>query len=144
MRELQPRAGLGASSILLILVVLCLTAFSVLALVSARVDARQTEAAAETAARYYAADAAAQKTLNSIDAALLSGADPTALDGVTRDANNADALRFSVPLGDGRELTVELAVLTRGSGARYRVTRYALVNTTAWSGTRTSGAQDAS
>lgn len=144
MRELQPRAGLGASSILLILVVLCLTAFSVLALVSARVDARQTEETIETAARYYAADAAAQKILNSIDAALLSGADPTALSGVVRDAVDADALRFSVPLGDGRELTVELAVLAQESGVRYRVTRYALVNTTAWSGTRTSGAQDAS
>ena len=144
MRELQPRAGLGVSSILLILVVLCLTAFSVLALVSARVDARQTEEAAGAAARYYAADAAAQQVLNSIDAALLSGADPAVLDGVVRDAINADALRFSVPLGDGRELVVELAVLAQGSGARYRVTRYALVNTTAWGGARENGAQDAS
>lgn len=144
MRELQPRAGLGASSILLILVVLCLTAFAVLALVSARIDARQTEETTEAAARYYAADAAAQQILNSIDAALLSGADPAVLNGVTRDAGDPAALRFSVPLGDGRELAVELAVLSQESGARYRITRYALANTSVWSGTRENGGQDAS
>lgn len=111
------RAGVGASSILLIMVVLCLTAFGVLTLVSARVDEKLAERTAVAARAYYAADAAAQKKLAVIDAAIKDGADLTEIEGVSA---SGDTAAFSVPLGDGRTLSVTLSV----SGGAYQIISY--------------------
>lgn len=71
------RIGTGASSVLMIFVVLCLTAFGVLSLVSARADKRLTDRAKTAAQAYYAADAAVEETLAAIDGALLRAAEAT-------------------------------------------------------------------
>lgn len=71
------RIGTGASSVLMIFVVLCLTAFGVLSLVSARADRHLTDRAQAAAEAYYAADAAVEETLAAIDAALARAGEAT-------------------------------------------------------------------
>ena len=63
----QKRFGsMGASSVLMIFVVLCLTAFGVLSLVSARADLRLTRRAVQAAEEYYAADAGTDALLGPV------------------------------------------------------------------------------
>ena len=76
MRRYPSRMGVGASSILFILVVVSLTLFSVLSLMQARADAALTEKTAVSVNAYYDADARAQKTLALIDNALQRGGAP--------------------------------------------------------------------
>ena len=62
--------SVGTSSILVIFVLLCLTTFATLSMVSANADFNLTERAAEAVADYYAADAAAEERLARIVQAL--------------------------------------------------------------------------
>lgn len=48
--------GVGSASVLIIFVLLCLTVFATLSLVSAQADLRLAERAAETTAAWYEAD----------------------------------------------------------------------------------------
>ncbi|MGX8700863.1 hypothetical protein [Caproiciproducens sp.] len=64
--------GVGASSILMIFVVLCLTTFGVLSYVTANADNRISTKNAETVENYYAAAAIAEQKLQKIDETLLS------------------------------------------------------------------------
>ncbi len=63
--------GMGASSILMIFVVLALTTFGILSFLSARADLRLTERAADHTVAYYKADQAVEDTLAAIDDALV-------------------------------------------------------------------------
>ena len=63
--------GMGASSILMIFVVLALTTFGILSFLSARADLRLTERAADHTVAYYKADRAVEDTLAAIDDALV-------------------------------------------------------------------------
>ena len=75
----QKRFGsMGASSVLMIFVVLCLTAFGVLSLVSARADLRLTRRAVQAAEEYYAADAGTDALLGAVDNALAAARKETA------------------------------------------------------------------
>ncbi len=65
--------ALGASSLLLVFVVLCLVCFSALSLVSANAEARLTARLGENVAAWYAADAQAQAQLAKLDALLDEG-----------------------------------------------------------------------
>lgn len=111
------RAGVGASSILLIVVVLCLTAFGVLTLVSARVDERLTQNTAAGAKSYYLADAEAQRKLMEIDTALLAGRDAATVPGVTEKDGIA---AFAAPFGEGRAIAVEIAI----ADGTYKIVSY--------------------
>lgn len=62
--------GTGASSILMIFVVLCMTTFGILSLVSARADLNLTKANEKAVANYYKADAQAEQELCALDQAL--------------------------------------------------------------------------
>ncbi|WP_444658976.1 hypothetical protein ACRQV7_00100 [Caproiciproducens sp. R2] len=64
--------GVGASSILMIFVVLCLTTFGILSYVTANADNKISTKNAETVENYYAATAIAEQKLQKIDEALLS------------------------------------------------------------------------
>ena len=70
MKRLPSRMGVGASSILLILVVVSLTLFASLALVQARADASLTEKTAASAGAFYDADARAQRMIAALGAKL--------------------------------------------------------------------------
>lgn len=64
--------SVGASSILMIFVVLCLTTFGILSYVTANADSKISTKNAETVENYYAAATAAEKKLQAIDDSLLS------------------------------------------------------------------------
>ncbi len=68
----RPRISIGASSILMIFVILCLTTFSVLSFVTANADYKLTEKSFQTVSSYYQADAQAQETLAAIDSVLVN------------------------------------------------------------------------
>ncbi|MEG1895592.1 MAG: hypothetical protein RR162_05070 [Oscillospiraceae bacterium] len=62
--------GVGASSVLVIFVVLCLVTFSVLSLVSATADKKLSDKNITHMEEYYSAQAAAYKTLEELDKTL--------------------------------------------------------------------------
>ncbi len=64
--------SVGASSILMIFVVLCLTTFGILSYVTANADSKISTKNAETVENYYAGATAAEKILQEIDDSLLS------------------------------------------------------------------------
>lgn len=123
--------GVGASSIMFIIVVVCLTLFSVLALVTARNDAALTDRIIAGTEAYYQADSAGQKFLSELDYALKSG-DPAELEAVTafyRLSAGADGtLSCTLPADDGHALLVEVSV----ADTSYTVTGYRYVNTQDW------------
>lgn len=140
-KKTQMGLGVGASSILLIFVLLCLTTFATLSLVSAQADARLSEKSAETVRAYYEADARAEELLAEIDetlrsvpagedylpacAGLLSG-----LDGVSASQDGEGlTVSYSVAAGENQQLRVTLTVPPSGG---YRLTGWKTVNTTEW------------
>lgn len=131
MMKPESRSGVGASSILLIMVVLCLTAFGVLTLVSARVDQKLTERTRNYMESYYAADARAQELISGVDAALAGGEDPLKLAGVSRSGNT---IVITVPMEEGQSLLAELALTGPASGTRYQLVKYCVENTGDWGG----------
>ncbi len=86
----------GISSILMVFVVLCLTTFGVLSLVTARADANMTNKTGQTIENYHEVDAKAQQKISEIDTALytaLMGARSYIVDGSydTSSISGADA-----------------------------------------------------
>jgi Tfp pilus assembly protein PilX len=69
-RKSRRYMGMGASSILMVFIVLCLTTFAILTLVSALADYRMTGKVRDSVVRYYAADAAVDAAIRDIDAAI--------------------------------------------------------------------------
>lgn len=126
MKQYPSRMGVGASSILLILVVVSLTLFASLALIQARGDAALTEKTAGSVHAFYEADARAQEKLAALDDALQKGAAPEHLEGVTKQADGNYA--FSIEADDGHTLFVSLD-LTSG---RCNVLSYRYINAQDW------------
>lgn len=104
MKQYPSRMGVGASSILLILVIVSLTLFASLSLIQARADASLTQKTVVSTAAYYEADAQAQQTLALIDDALMQSKSPETVEGVLVQADQTVA--FSVPASDGHVLRV--------------------------------------
>lgn len=140
-KKTQMGLGVGASSILLIFVLLCLTTFATLSLVSAQADARLSGKTAESVSAYYEADARAEELLAEIDGALQSV--PVgegylqacvgllaALDGVdvSQDEDGL-SVSYQVAAGENQQLQVTLEVPASGG---YRLTGWKMVNTTQW------------
>ena len=114
------RVGVGASSVLMMLVVLAMTALGLLSLGSARQTEAQTKRNLQTTLNYYEASASAQAVLASIDEAAFeyaqkSGEEPfdrSWFDRYDIDArfsdgeNGAVRFTFSLPSGDEHELYV--------------------------------------
>ena len=72
-QDAQQRVGVGVSSVLMILVVLAMTALSLLAFGSARSNESMTRRNAEIGSSYYVAADQAQRKLAEVDAVLLAG-----------------------------------------------------------------------
>ena len=130
MSRVRAHAGVGAPSIILIIVVLSLTTFGVLTLVSARADGVLAARAAVTAEAYYAADAAAQKRLMELDEALQSGAAMDEIGFLAPDADMPGAYTFRCETGDGRAISV--SVRGANGAARFTVLSYRLIQLTDW------------
>ena len=71
MKETKQFTGMGASSILMIFIILCLTTFGVLSLVSSYTDLRLSERTQKTIQEYYIADSKMCKMIADIDTALV-------------------------------------------------------------------------
>lgn len=136
------RAGMGASSLLLILVVICLTTLGVLSLAGAVADLRLGENTANTAHAYYEASAKAQGKIAEIDAKLAEikrnagnsaeyEANKTEI-GLENVETDQSFCSFREPLDDGRSLLVRLALLPYESAERYKVETYRIIDERDW------------
>lgn len=128
MKRYPSRAGVGASSILMIVVVLTLTLFGVLAFVQARSDAALTERTALSAEAFYDADTRAQQVIALVDETLASGGSPDSIDGVTLQGDEVYA--FSIGSFDGHALNVAIHV----ADGICQITKYRYENATEWVG----------
>ncbi|MCL2033958.1 MAG: hypothetical protein FWG94_04415 [Oscillospiraceae bacterium] len=135
--------SVGGSSILLIFVLLALTTFAVLSLVSAVADRNLTDKSALAATQYYEADSKAEEILARIGAALgsISGngedafyseAGPVlfAIDApILIDGNKVS---YAVPLNDSQELRVSLTLAYSSSPKLFEINEWKVVNTGEW------------
>ena len=129
--------GMGASSILMIFVVLALTTFGILSFLSARADLRLTERAADHTVAYYKADRAVEDTLAAIDDALVKARrefaslpEAETLSADTLPSRQAVYEEFSVPVGDGRrQIVTQLEILPLENPMRTTVLRRVLRGT---------------
>ena len=128
MKQYPSRMGVGASSILLILVVVSLTLFASLSLIQARGDAALTRKTAESIATFYDADARAQEKLAALDDALEQGENPESIEGVVKQPDGT--LAFSIAAEDGHSLNV----LVDPTGNRCNILAYRYENTNDWAG----------
>ena len=134
--------GTGGASILLIFVLLCLTTFATLSIVSANADYKLTQRNALAVEEYYAADSAANEKLALVAAALSGGAPEegtpaercaaalAGLDGVTvQEAVAGARVSFAVEISATRELQVSLLV---GQDLSWSIASWQAVTTEEW------------
>lgn len=144
-QKTEYRMGTGATSLLMIFIVLCLTTLSILALTTARNDLKMSNRAVEWTRDYYQATDRVQGILSELDAQLsarqaqepedeyFAGLEGVAVDGVDLDYNPAERrLAFSVDAGEDRYLRVEIECLSPGDGARYRVVKHEMRYKNEW------------
>lgn len=132
-----PSMAIGGSSILMIFVVLCLTTFAVLSLVSANADWKLTQRTAQSVTGYYAADGEAERALAGANQNLqsaweLSGGDmdaylQAAADGLCFCAGmpftvDGAYITYSVPMEHNQRLDVKLEITAPDAQGRcYRI-----------------------
>lgn len=136
--------NVGGSSILVIFVLLCLTTFATLSLVSAQADKKLTDKAAAAAVEFYAADSAAEEKLAAIDKAiktayLVEGTEQSFRNALQRSAPEnvvfgADTVSYTVPVNERQNLEVELRIPFSPGGAapRFERVKWLVVNTAEW------------
>lgn len=139
--------NVGGSSILIIFVLLCLTTFATLSLVSANADYKMTFKTAEAANNYYAADAKGEEKLAEIDACLKKNYidDKIAyfeacaksfseIEGIT--VNNDEtglSVVYEVPVSESQKLSITVDILFGASEAgRYKIKSWQVINTLDW------------
>ena len=123
--------GVGSSSILTVFVVLCLTTFATLSMVSARADLRLSTRAADLVTAYYSADAQAQRLM--ADLKLIAGTSGASgfaqkaadLEGVTSVVNQI--VYFTFEVDENRTLTGEVDIKPAFAGSNINVLSYRLI-----------------
>lgn len=110
--------AVGASSLLVIFAVLCLTVFALLSLSTVQAGKRLSDAGADAVLRFYAADMRAEE----IFASLRSGELPEEV------TVSGEIYSYTCPISD----TQELRVMLSRSGDSWTVLRWQTVSTTAW------------
>ncbi|MBC8584725.1 hypothetical protein [Youxingia wuxianensis] len=130
-RKRSTGISVGASSILVVFVVLCLTAFATLSLVSANSDYKLTRRTAQAVEEYYAADsrgvecvAQLEEALNSISSQEISAAAVQL--GWT---SQGSVFQRQVPINTSKNLEIEVEY----SNGRIDIIRWQVVNTQEWS-----------
>lgn len=141
-----PGMTVGGSSILIIFILLCLTTFATLSLISANADLGLTERAVRATEQYYEADARAVATVAAVDRVLLehAGKPPGAYLTAVRaglpasvtpagDTGGGLELAFTEPIDDSRSLEVRLRVPSDpGAGGRCEIIAWRMFNTGEW------------
>ena len=120
MNETNKRTPLavGASSLMVIFAVLCLTVFALLTISTVRADGRLSHKAQTAIAGYYEADCRAEEIL----AQLRAGTVPA---GVTREDG---IFTYRCPISDTQALIVQVSL----EGSAYKIHRWQAVSTTDW------------
>lgn len=136
MKRESGTAGVGTASVVLIAMVLLLTVFGVLALLTARADQKLTDRTHAAAVSYYAADAEAQRILAAVDEALAQGR-AVEVDGVVQ---KGDSYAVSIRIDEVRALYVEWRP-AQGLDDRYIIC-YNVTNEGAWDVTEYSDLAD--
>lgn len=133
--------NIGSVSILVIFVLLCLTTFATLSLVSANADQKLTKAAADSVTEFYKADSAAEEILKQIDTVLKANSDEIdeqtyfslcaleleGLNNITvNSSNDGLSAEYKVPINENRELFVAIDILYPASQAdkRYKIAKW--------------------
>lgn len=122
-----PVIHVGASSLLVVFLVLCLVIFAALSLTAARNDAAYSGRAAERRTEYYAACGQAEALLEKLDDRLEAqgpAADLTDLGG----EKDGAVWRFAVALNDTQAIALEIEPLD-GGGRNYNLKSYRIVTT---------------
>lgn len=115
--------SVGSSSILAIFVVLCLTTFATLSLVSARADYKLTQKTAQSTSEYYAADTKAEELLQQLHQALLHTdawrEQLSLIDASITYEKVSDGyiFRYDIPVNDHKTLHVELIAAVEPDGS---------------------------
>jgi hypothetical protein len=111
--------AIGASSLLVIFAVLCLTVFALLSVSTVQADLRLEDSTAASVLGYYAADCQAEEILSR----LRSGSVP---DGVTAQDGTYS---YTCPISDTQLLSVQVAVAGPDD---YTVLRWQMVSSADW------------
>lgn len=125
----RSKVNIGAASLVLIFIVLCLGAFGLLSLSSAQGDLKLAGRAAQSVAQYYEADSKGQQWVRSMDAVLREEMRPDRDSGSSSDAvksrlgevyhQDTGLLVADIPMDQGQALHIELALVC--GAARYQV-----------------------
>lgn len=116
-RKFSPPA-VGASSLLVIFAVLCLTVFALLSIATVRADGRLGDNVERAVSGYYAADCQAEQLL----AQLRAGKMP---EGVTEENG---IYTYTCPISDTQVLAVQVAL----DGDSYRILRWQALSSVRW------------
>jgi len=134
-QDSQQRVGVGVSSVLMILVVLAMTALSLLAFGSARSNESMTRRNADVGISYYVAADQVQRTLAQVDEKLLLGQqqaadlawyEAEAPEGVTFEETE-EGLTFSFTTDIGNDLGIYVLGVAAEGAERYRVVEHRVV-----------------
>lgn len=146
---------MGAPSLLIIFLILCLVTFALLSLSSAKNNLTLSQQSANRIAQYYEASSCAEEVLSSIDKILSESFDASdqQLDLYFEKAEHAfrsfqsvpittdfskteEQLSFAVPINDSQQLTIVLTILspTPAADGFYTIDQWTVENTDIWEG----------
>ena len=101
--------GVGGSSLLMVFIIVCLTTFATLSLVSANADDKLSIKTAETVSAYYDADGRAAERVQAIEALVQAGqSEQIAAQGLAE--TTAAGYAFTEAINDRQSLEVTLTV----------------------------------
>lgn len=136
------RVGVGASSILMIFIVLSLTTLGVLSFASARADLALSDRRQAQVEAYYAAEADAQALIAQIDEALYTAVQtPETYEASVRALESLDSaitveedlsIVLALPVGASQLLTIRLVPGGAEGTARYIMDEHYLLNIEEW------------
>lgn len=137
MKRNEFKMGLGASSILMIIIVLVLTTFGVLSLASAQADLKLTEKVKIMTAEYYCAENKVEELCSKIDSVLAFGLGRKYRDAALKCIDDTitvgtdDIIDFSVAVNENQQIKVRLQIRLE-SDSRFYVISQKLVTTGTW------------
>ncbi len=126
-KQQAPLIHVGASSLLVVFLVLCLVIFAALSLTGAQNDASYSHRVAQRRTAFYTACNQAEQLLDEIDARLEAEGPEADLSGLGVTLGDG-CLNFSVPLNDTQAISVALE-LTPGGVHYYEIRSYRIVTT---------------
>ena len=121
--------GVGGSSLLMVFIIVCLTTFATLSLVSANADDKLSRKTAEAASAYYDADSRAVERLAAIDA-LVAGGQLAEITGRGLAEESTAGYMFTEAINDRQTLNVTLVV----ENGQCTITSWQVTSGDQWSG----------